>query len=76
LTSIWTHVHPSPSHHQEGGETTLTEDWQANPEQVSKLGSLINVPVHVVAGNGHMLDHGYVKGVLDRWVDLGSGSVK
>ena len=26
--------------------------------------------------HGHMLDHGYVRGVLDRWVDLGSGSVK
>jgi pimeloyl-ACP methyl ester carboxylesterase len=47
-----------------------SEDWQANPEQVSKLGSLINVPVHVVPDNGHMLDHGYVKGVLDRWVSV------
>ena len=47
-----------------------SEDWQANPEQVSKLGLLINVPVHVVPANGHMLDHGYVRGVLDRWVSL------
>ena len=47
-----------------------SEDWQANPEQVSKLGSIINVPVHVIPANGHMLDHDYVKGVLDRWVSL------
>ena len=45
-----------------------SEDSQAKPEQVSKLGLLINVPVYVVPANGHMLDHAYVKGVLDRWV--------
>ena len=45
-----------------------SEDWQSNPEQVSRLAELIQIPVHVVAGNGHMLDHGYVSGLLDRWV--------
>ena len=45
-----------------------SEDSQAKPEQVSKLGLLISVPVYVVPANGHMLDHAYVKGVLDRWV--------
>jgi len=36
LTSIWTHVHPSPSHHQEGGETTLTE-YEALKEEIEQL---------------------------------------
>ena len=45
-----------------------SEDPQADPEQVSKLGLLISVPVYVVPANGNMLDHAYVKGVLDRWV--------
>jgi hypothetical protein len=35
LTSIWTHVHPSPSHHQEGGETTLTLEQLAGSQQVA-----------------------------------------
>ena len=45
-----------------------SEDWQSNPEQVSRLAELIHIPVHVVAGNGHMLDHSYVSGLLDQWV--------
>ena len=45
-----------------------SEDWQSNPEQVSRLAELIQIPMHVVAGNGHMLDHSYVNGLLDRWV--------
>jgi pimeloyl-ACP methyl ester carboxylesterase len=53
-----------------------SEDWQANPEQVSRLAELIHIPVHVVAGNGHMLDHSYINGLLDRWVELGSGTAR
>jgi hypothetical protein len=34
------------------------QDWQAHPEQVSRLADLLAIPVHIVAGNGHMLDHG------------------
>jgi hypothetical protein len=46
------------------------EDWQANPEQVGRLAELLGIPVHVVPGNGHMLDHGYVDTVLSRWLTL------
>jgi hypothetical protein len=45
-----------------------SQDWQANPEQVAKLGELMRIPVHIVEGNGHMLDHGYVNSLLKRWL--------
>jgi alpha-beta hydrolase superfamily lysophospholipase len=45
-----------------------SQDWQANPEQVARLGELMRIPVHIVEGNGHMLDHGYVNGLLERWL--------
>jgi pimeloyl-ACP methyl ester carboxylesterase len=53
-----------------------SQDWQANPEQVARLGELMRVPVHIVEGNGHMLDHGYINGLLDRWVEPGSGTAR
>jgi hypothetical protein len=28
----------------------------------------MRIPVHIVEGNGHMLDHGYVNGLLERWL--------
>ena len=43
-----------------------SQDWQANPEQVARLGELMRIPVHIVEGNGHMLDHGYVNSLLER----------
>ena len=44
------------------------DDWQSVPENVSKLGELLGITVHVVPGNGHMLDRAYVSGVLDDWL--------
>jgi hypothetical protein len=46
------------------------EDWQANPARVRQLAELLGIPVHVVTGNGHMLDHRYVDTVLSRWLTL------
>lgn len=45
-----------------------SDDWQSNPTNVSKLGQLLNVPVHVVPNNGHMLDKSYVSTLLDSWL--------
>jgi DNA mismatch repair protein MutH len=50
------------------------QDWQAHPEQVSRLAALLDIPVHFVTGNGHMLDHGYVGRLLDGWLCLAQGS--
>jgi DNA mismatch repair protein MutH len=50
------------------------QDWQAHPEQVSRLAALLHIPVQIVAGNGHMLDHGYVGRLLDGWLCLAQGS--
>ena len=44
------------------------QDWQAHPEQVSRLAALLHIPVQIVEGNGHMLDHGYVNSLLERWL--------
>ena len=49
-----------------------SQDWQANPEQVARLGELMRIPVHIVEGNGHMLDHGYVNSLLERWLSPAS----
>jgi len=43
-------------------------DWQCPFERVSRLGRLMNVPVHKVAGAGHLLPINYVATVLDRWL--------
>lgn len=45
------------------------EDWQSSPPSVMTLGVVLEMLVHVVKGNGHMLDHLYVSDVLDRWLE-------
>ena len=45
-----------------------SEDWQSNPEAVSKLGQLLNFSVTVVPGGGHNLGVSYVSSVLDNWL--------
>lgn len=45
-----------------------SDDWQSNPTNVTRLGQLLNVPVHVVPNSGHMLDKGYVGNLLDLWL--------
>ena len=47
-----------------------SEDWQSNPTNVTKLGQLLNIPVHVVPNNGHMLDKSYVGALLDDWLSV------
>lgn len=44
------------------------EDWQSSPANVQALGKALDLPVHVVPGNGHMLDIPYVAELLDRWL--------
>lgn len=43
-----------------------SEDWQCNPNNVSKFGELAGIPVSVVPNNGHMLDRAYVRVVLEK----------
>ena len=43
-------------------------DWQSVPENVKRFGEQTNIPVRVVPGAGHMLDHQYVGDLLDRWL--------
>jgi len=45
-----------------------SEDWQSNPNAVSKLGQLLSFAVTVVPGGGHNLGVIYVSNVLDRWL--------
>lgn len=45
-----------------------SEDWQSNPEAVSKLGQLLNFAVTVVPGKGHNLGVSYVSTILDKWL--------
>ena len=42
-----------------------SEDWQANPDNVSKFGALVGLDVHVVQNAGYMLPKAYVGGLLD-----------
>lgn len=44
------------------------DDWQSVPKNVSRLGELLGIDVHVLPSNGHMLDKAYVSGVLDGWL--------
>jgi hypothetical protein len=44
------------------------EDWQSSPKNVCELGRSLNVPVRVVARNGHNLDIPYVSTLLDNWL--------
>lgn len=43
-------------------------DWQSNPNNVSKLGLTLNIPVSIVPNAGHMLPKEYIKTVLDKWL--------
>jgi hypothetical protein len=47
-----------------------SEDWQSMPEVVQEFGSLINIPVHVVAGRGHDLGKQQVDLILDKWMQV------
>ena len=44
-----------------------SEDWQAVPAHVSRLGQSLGLKVTVVPGSGHMLDKAYVTSLLDDW---------
>ena len=43
-------------------------DWQCPAERLSEFGRLPGIPVSIVPDAGHMLGHGYVKGLLDHWL--------
>jgi hypothetical protein len=45
-----------------------SKDWQSDPEAVAEFANLIEIPVHFVENNGHMLDKIYVQTLLDRWL--------
>lgn len=45
-----------------------SEDWQSNPTNVTQLGQLLKIPVHIVPNNGHMLEKSYVNELLDHWI--------
>jgi predicted alpha/beta hydrolase family esterase len=44
-----------------------SEDWQSNPNNVTKFADLVGLKVHVVQGGGHMLSKDYVGSLLDKW---------
>jgi len=44
------------------------DDWQSVSQNVSMLGELLGITVHVVPVNGHMLYVAYVSQVLDGWL--------
>lgn len=48
-----------------------TEDWQSNPEAISRFGVAASVVVNLVEGKGHMLGADYVGPLLDRWLNIG-----
>ena len=43
-------------------------DWQSNPNNVTKFGELVGIPVHVVPDGGHNLPHSYVGAILDKFL--------
>lgn len=43
-------------------------DWQSVPANVVRFGELVQVPVTVVPGVGHMLGRDYVGELLDKWL--------
>ena len=43
-------------------------DWQCPAERLSEFGRLTGISVNIVPDAGHMLDHGYVNALLDRWL--------
>ncbi len=48
------------------------EDWQSNPDNVSKLGEELGINVTIVPGAGHDLGKEYVGSILDRWLPISS----
>jgi hypothetical protein len=44
-----------------------SEDWQSNPENVTKFASLLGLPVTVVTNAGHQLPKDYVSLLLDNF---------
>ena len=58
-------LYPSPQHCE---MHVGSEDWQANPDNVSKFGELGGIPVSVVPDGGHNLPHSYVGAVLEKWL--------
>jgi predicted alpha/beta hydrolase family esterase len=42
-----------------------SEDWQSNPENVTKFASLLGLPITVVPNAGHQLPKDYVSSLLD-----------
>ena len=49
-----------------------SEDWQSNPDNVSKLGDSLGINVTIVPGAGHDLGKEYVGSILDRWLPISS----
>jgi predicted alpha/beta hydrolase family esterase len=45
-----------------------SEDWQSNPNNVTKFADLVGLKVHVVQDGGHMLPKEYVGSLLDKWL--------
>ena len=45
-----------------------SEDWQSNPNSVTKFADLVGLKVHVVQDGGHMLPKEYVGNLLDKWL--------
>ena len=43
-------------------------DWQCPAERLSEFGRMTGLPVTIVSGSGHMLDHNYVQTLLDQWL--------
>jgi predicted alpha/beta hydrolase family esterase len=58
-------LYPAPRHCE---MYVGSEDWQANPDNVSRFGSLVGLDVHVVPKAGHMLPKEYVSDLLDEWL--------
>jgi len=44
-----------------------SEDWQSNPENVTKFASLLGLPVTVLPNAGHQLPKDYVSSLLDNF---------
>ena len=45
-----------------------SEDWQSNPDNVTKFGELVGIPVKVIPAGGHNLPHSYVGAILDKFL--------
>lgn len=53
-----------------------SEDWQSNPQSVSKFGEMLGHPVTVVADAGHQLPKNYVSALLDSFLGMNSNSTE